>query len=213
VDPFATDIAGQFSFTFDSGVVSAASGGSEDIALNAVVGGAYFGGVDADGSDGFDQILWTFPHLILAFGADWSSTGENGGVLGIAGNFDGGGEIVFRPVDALGGDGTGFFGIVGSVPISSVRLILSPIIAGTTNNESFFADNLSFPSASASVPEPASLALIGLGFAGLAAARRRKLNYSTRAMRPRPRPRGGVCVSARASPGKFRHIALNVEAA
>lgn len=150
-------------------------GAFEDFNFNRVSGGVYQGAVDGNGTGGFDEILWTFASPIVGLAADWSSTAEAEGVLGIAGDFDGTGEIAFRPVDSLGGDGTGFFGIVGTAHFSSVRLIISP--TGSGNNEQFTVDNLSFAVAQAhQVPAPGTLPLGGLALAALGALHGRARN-------------------------------------
>jgi hypothetical protein len=153
-DPFATDIAGQASITFDSGVSRRPPVRSSH--LQQVVGGAYLGAVDDDGSVGYDQILWDLPTahirvrggLVLERGRTRVSSGSPAISTAVARSSSG-------QLTRSAAGGTGFFGIVGSATFSSVRLFLS----GSNNNESFQRGQPLVP-CSASVPEPASLALI-----------------------------------------------------
>ena len=85
-DTFSNDIAGAASIMFDSGVNSTAAGSFTNYAFgNSVSGGRFNGAVDVDDTAGFDQIEWTFPAPIFAFGADWFSTALGAGVLQIVG--------------------------------------------------------------------------------------------------------------------------------
>lgn len=93
----------------------------------------------------------TFDSEITAFGADWASTTNYGGLtLTVTINGD-----TLRFIDYLGTPGDGFLGFVSDVPFTRVDFGLS----GSINNEAFGMDN----AASAPVPEPATMSLLAIG--------------------------------------------------
>lgn len=170
-ETFDNPIAGALGITFDSRIVSTATGqgGAGGLSNNSVAGGVYHGGVDQDQSNGFTQILWTFPSPLMAFGADWISAAQGAGVVEIMGDFDGGSDTVNLGAQ-LGNPGTGFLGVVGTSSFASIMLMSSH----AHNNEIFGIDNYSFANAVSSVPEPGTWLLFGTSLAlGLAYRRLR----------------------------------------
>lgn len=174
-DPFDNDIGfdtiPNASITFDSGVVSANSGGSPCCEDNSVHDSLYVNAVDGGGNDASLNIVWTFPEDIFAFGADWFST-TTGGLLTVTGDFDGTGDqtVDFSAFLGFGGR-VGFLGFIG---LASFDLVTFETVS-LEATEAFRADNLSFASATV-IPLPAGLPLLltGLLALGLVGARRRK---------------------------------------
>lgn len=165
-ETFDTPIAGALGIIFDNDIVSTATGqgGSGGLANNSVAGGVYHGGVDHDQSNGFTQIVWTFPSSIIAFGADWISAAQGAGAVQITGDFDGSPGLVDIGT-ALGSPGTGFLGVVGTSNFASITLMSSH----AHNNEIFAVDNVSLARSVAPVPEPGSWLLFATSLAlGLA---------------------------------------------
>ena len=176
-ETFDNNINHADTITFDSGVVSTGTPDGRS-ATNRVNAGVYDGSVaDGESSSVFDTITWTFPVPIIGFGMDLSS-GATGDVLTLTGDFDGTGEQVINVLTVLGGNGTGFLGIIGTASFTSI--LLSDANASSLPGENFQVDNLSFAT-TAQVPEPATLALFGAGLAGLGWIARRRKSVATAA--------------------------------
>ena len=165
-ETFDTPVAGALSLSLSSGIVSTATGhgGAAGLDNNSVTGGVFHGGVDHDQSNGFTQIVWTFPAPVVAFGADWRSAAQGAGAVQITGDFDGSPGMVDLGTQ-LGSPGTGFLGVVGTANFTSILLTSSH----AHNGETFEVDNLSLIRSISSVPEPGTWLLfatsIALGFA------------------------------------------------
>lgn len=160
-ETFDNPIAGALAITFETGIVSTATGlgGSDGLSNNSVAGGLYHGGVDHDQTNGFIQIVWTFPSPVMAFGADWISAAQGTGVVAITGNFDGSPDIVNLGTE-LGSPGTGFLGVVGTSSFASITLMSSH----AHNSEIFDVDNLASARSVSAVPEPGTWLLFGTSF-------------------------------------------------
>jgi len=158
-DPFDNDIAGGLSITFDSGVVSAISGGNLANAAqdNQVTGGAFVGEVDGDGLDAPMVMTWTFASPVIAFGLDFAITGRLDATIVGSG----------QPIDignTIGGT-SGFFGLVDTMtPFTQVQFT----VFDNSRNDAFSGDNLIFAAAPLVIPEPGTLALFALGLGSLA---------------------------------------------
>jgi len=165
-DPFDNPVANAASITFDTGVVSV----HQDFDSFSIPGdanaifaaGQYQGRASRD----VQEITWTFPSPIFAFGADWTSP-VSLGLLTVRGNFDGTGTDTIELLDYIALDTDGFLGIVGTSPFVS-------IVFGTERtpqNEAFGVDNLSFTAQVVSAP--ATMVLLAGGLAALGLRRRR----------------------------------------
>jgi PEP-CTERM motif len=145
---------------------STAQGGS--------VGGGVFNGLALTQFNDAANPLWNFG-ATAAFGADFDfGPGGAGDGLLLAIDFVDGSSIAQAFIgNPAGGTFAGFFGLVASTAIKSVRFD-SPF----TGQEEFNADNLRFTTAGGggggggTVPEPGSLALCGLALMAAFAARR-----------------------------------------
>lgn len=165
-ETFDKDIPNADVITFGNGVVSKGVGGIE---LNEVFFGLYVG--DLDTSDDFpplfNEIRWTLPSPVVAFGADWFSTATGSG-LTISGDFDGTGLQTLSFASVLGEPGTGFLGILGTAPFTEIIFREERPIDRGIGDEVFLVDNFSLAAAPPveSVPEPtvlAGLAVVGAG--------------------------------------------------
>ena len=163
-DTFDNDISNGGSITFDSGIVSTATGG---LTTNRVLSGAYEGLLDTDGNvpPVFNTTTWAFPESIIGFGADFVGAATSEG-LQVRGNFDRTGDEVVDFFDELGSPGTGFLGIVGEAPFSSITFQTRTDDSSLDLTEGWLINNLSFGAISdpQPVPEPASmLGLLAIG--------------------------------------------------
>lgn len=157
-DTFDTTIPSAQSITFPSGIISANSGpitlpnqfnnNSVGIATAGLYANAVQAGVTATASN---NITWTFPGQVVAFGADFLGASDNR--LSLAGDFDGTG-LQTLSVNALIGGQNGFLGVIGTVPFSNV-IFGNPL----TQVDSFSIDT----AYSASVPAvPGPVPVIGV---------------------------------------------------
>ncbi len=107
-----------------------------------------------------NNLTWTFPHEIFAFGLDLNGAISSSTGTRFDGNFNGDQTERLMLSDYLEIPGTGFFGIIGA---SSFDQVILRRAGGGGNN--FKIDNLSFASAVA-VSAPASysffFALLGM---------------------------------------------------
>lgn len=110
--------------------------------------------------DGQTQDL-IFPTPVKAFGGDWGDATTNSLLITIVG----GETIQFD--NYLSGFGDGFLGVVSTASFTEARISDE----GTSGNEVYFLDNVSF----SQVPEPGTLgvALVALGIGRLGRRRRR----------------------------------------
>ena len=162
VDTFSADVAGDFSITFASGVVSTAAQESMvfEPSSNQISSGAFFGFLNSGEFAPLPTTLtWTFPVPVIGFGADFV------GALLLDVTIPGAGPS-FNIPNEVGGL-AGYFGLVDTLePFTQIRFSLE----GSNEIERVFIDNLIFAAAPAvtAVPEPGTLALFTLGLAGLA---------------------------------------------
>lgn len=164
--------------TFDSGVVSTANG--VGTGAQTIVGGAFRAIIDGQGDSpgAYDTITWSFPQAITGFGGDWFRVAVAPlETLTVTGDFDSTGNQTIKFLDALGSPGTGFLGVIGGAPFTTITF--------STEEEGFGdvlpwqVSKLSFAAASPTpepeptqVPEPALLS--GFMIVGLMAWKKRK---------------------------------------
>jgi hypothetical protein len=168
-DTFSNPIAKAQSIILDSGITSTNSvpPSPPELNHNSVVDfgtGNYFyiNATVTNNVNASATITWNFPTPVFAFGADFLNANMN--ALNVSGNFDGTGNQTILVDNTIGGV-DGFLGIVGLANFN-------PIIFGNSaNNEidTFFIDNASFATQSATpaTPEPnamVALVLLGGGF-------------------------------------------------
>lgn len=172
--------------TFDGGIISEGvkGGATNMVRFNS----DYFGRVDTD-EDGlggfyFNEITWTFPEQVWAFGGDFIN-GAQEEILQVFGNYDGKGETFVDLVDVLGFRGNGFIGIIGEAEFNSItyrsRTDLQP-----EESEGFLVDNFSTAKGDNNgkkVTEPTTiLGLLAIGLLGLFKLKcNNKFGYKTKA--------------------------------
>ncbi|MDY6936310.1 MAG: hypothetical protein SWY16_01480 [Cyanobacteriota bacterium] len=174
-ETFENPISGASRIVFDGGIVSEGIDGTsfDPTFDNAVSNGIYSANLDTDEdspiSDFFNEITWTFPESVFAFGGDFLLS-TNSEVLQIFGDFDRNGEEVVDLGDAIGTNNDGFLGIIGEASFDSVTYrsrtddrIPTDLedIVDDTDLETIVIDNFS---TATSVPEPAPI----VGFLALA---------------------------------------------
>lgn len=167
--PFDTDVLNDSSIRLSptglgAYIASDRMGGTEGFDYNQVMSGRFRGSVASSA-----QLIWDFlPPIknITAFGGDFFDINSTGTGLVVTGYFDGPcicsqTPIQFSDYFPSGVDEHGFFGVVSTVPFSSITW-------ATTDSEYFEIDNFSFR-----VPEPNSFVLSGIGVIVLNLVRRR----------------------------------------
>ena len=148
--------------TFAGGIVSeGVSGVATNLVVSDSLQSAYFGQIDTDGDDPFtdyhDEIIWTFPEAIFAFGGDF--TGEDvPETIQIYGNYDGSGEVFVDLGDELPNFGIGFLGIIGETQFDSITYRSRVDGFQTRLAQSFTVD--AFATA---VPSPCACRLLSVG--------------------------------------------------
>ncbi len=164
-ETFSTLFTNRQVLVLDSGIVSTAVG---SLHANFVNSALEFNG----GASQFGFLQWTFPSNVFAFGGDFRSIGPAPDGLSLVGVFDETGEQTISIAGALGGP-SGFLGIVGTVPIDSIKWV-APNRSGS-DADAFQIDNFSF----ASVPEPSG-SVISCGLILLAWFRRYRSSKSAK---------------------------------
>lgn len=167
-DPFDNNIVGALQITFDSGVVSTTTAAGFFPDDNGVDSGRWENANDGDAIGASMSTTWDFPMAIIGFGADWEATADIG-PLTVTGDFDGTGLMTVNFGTELGGDGTGFLGIVGLDSFDQVTFE-----SASNFLEIYTADNLSFAKAGTPIPEPSAVLCFAVGFGVLGAAQRRR---------------------------------------
>ena len=159
-DTFDTTIPSAQSITLPSGIISANSGpitlpnqfnnNSVGIATAGHYANAVQAGLTATASN---NITWTFPGQVVAFGADFLGASDNR--LSLAGDFDGTG-LQTLSVNTLIGGQNGFLGVIGTVPFSNV-IFGNP----STQVDSFSIDTAYFASVPGPLPVIGATAALG----------------------------------------------------
>ena len=163
--------------TTDIGLFDVTIGPNNSASINGIVtGGAVNGSNEFRGFYGSafgtdpvtNQIDFGFDESVSGFAGTWDST-TTGTLLTLTVN---GTTLNFS--NFLTGAGDGFFGVIDTVPFSSVSFgsELPSGIGLVPSGEQFAVDNVKI--AAAAVPEPTTLALMGLGLAGVGFARKKK---------------------------------------
>ena len=178
-ETFSTDQANAMLLSFPTGLSSTGFGGDDTNGVGVMVPQTYTGRVDTDSdygeADVFERIEWTFPQPIFAFGADFTDVASGEG-LQLSGDFDGTGDVTFDFLAELGPGATGFFGVVGLGPFTSITFTSrtgDPAVPGlpTSGLERFEVDDASW----AVVPEPGTSTLLLLGLAGIGHRQRKRI--------------------------------------
>ena len=167
-DFFDDPIVAGDTIVFDSGVISVNSEPSLQASDNSVGSGVYQNTV-ALGGIAPDEITWTFPEPVSAFGFDIFGVVPNGLQVTID---DGMGLQSFILADIIDGAGDGFVGFFSDGSFSHV--VFSTALVPT---DGFALDNLAFASAPSEVPVPAALPLMIAGLTWLRYATKRQRGY------------------------------------